>query len=434
MSLILRRTLSTPSISPSTLSSHSTLPLAVRRRRTLRPPHPSTTPSPLSDPDVLLPPDSNTFVLGRTPKTLPYKLELEFQNRRMKGQFKGDETSARRAFLKGQIAWRSRIRGVKEIKGEYWKGLFEGKDEDDEFPEIGKKTKNTEFPSTDKFLQLQGSVFKPDSLSQSTNTESEVNAAFDSEGIDELEEEGIDTKGPMSEVEEEEFSEWKTEDEHQSSIGEEGAVEIEEKESIDTLQAHRIYLPNIQIRMMRNHTPSGEPYDPFIATFRVPPSMTKTDLRSYLMAVYNLPVTFIRTDLYSAPVTRIWPGKIVKGGGSKKNYKRAIVGLLEPFHYPDDIEELYAQGESAGVGDKWAKGREKWLDENVFKSDSDRYREKVTFKMHKRTKWRNSSDNVGNVQRSISKTRDQREEAVSQAAEQLRLSPPSTDLSVPSST
>ncbi|EIW71189.1 hypothetical protein TREMEDRAFT_24146, partial [Tremella mesenterica DSM 1558] len=96
----------------------------------------------------------------------------------------------------------------------------------------------------------------------------------------------------------------------------------------------RIYLPNIQIRMMRNHTPSGEPYDPFIATFRIPPSMTKTDLRSYLMAVYNLPVTFIRTDLYSAPVTRIWPGKIVKGGGSKKNYKRAIVGLLEPFHYP----------------------------------------------------------------------------------------------------
>ncbi len=74
-----------------------------------------------------------------------------------------------------------------------------------------------------------------------------------------------------------------------------------------SLAAHRIYLPNIQIRLMRNHTPVGEPYDPYIATFRIPNSMTKTDLRSYLFAVYGLQVTFIRTDNYIGEIKRIGP-------------------------------------------------------------------------------------------------------------------------------
>lgn len=109
------------------------------------------------------------------------------------------------------------------------------------------------------------------------------------------------------------------------------------------LAAHRIYLPNIQIRMMRNHTPVGEPYDPYIATFRIPNSMTKIDLRSYLFAVYGLEVTYIRTDNYIGEVKRIGPaGQNRRVSGSTKTYKRAVVGLREPFQYPDDTEELQA--------------------------------------------------------------------------------------------
>ncbi|KAJ2966781.1 hypothetical protein NUW54_g13706 [Trametes sanguinea] len=48
--------------------------------------------------------------------------------------------------------------------------------------------------------------------------------------------------------------------------------------------------------MVRNHTPPGQPYNPYEATFRVPQSVTKTDIRSYLLAVYGVQTTYIRTD------------------------------------------------------------------------------------------------------------------------------------------
>jgi len=84
-----------------------------------------------------------------------------------------------------------------------------------------------------------------------------------------------------------------------------------------------------------------EPYNPYIATFRIPQSTTKTDIRSYLKAFYNLDTTFVRTDIRMAKMFR------TKAGWSRKNsersYKRAVVGLTKPFHYPNDLEEM--QGE-----------------------------------------------------------------------------------------
>ena len=57
------------------------------------------------------------------------------------------------------------------------------------------------------------------------------------------------------------------------------------------LLGERIYLPNVIFRMVRNHTLPGEPYNPFEATFRIPQSITKTDIRSYLLAVYGVECT-----------------------------------------------------------------------------------------------------------------------------------------------
>lgn len=286
------RTLSTSTAGPSYSQPSnvvSTLPHKVRQRR-IDIPH-------LSQPSPI-----NSALPHATPgpaQRFPLKLEAEFQALRTKGQFKGDEASARKAFLKGQVAWRSRIRGVSKKKE---KSILRGLRED--------------------------------------------------------------------------------------GIVEEDAEEETYLETEGDIVGQRIYLPNVQIRLMRNNTPAGQAYDPTIATFRIPPSMTKTDLRSYLSTVYNLPVTFIRTDLYQPPVMRVVGGNQVRQSGSVKNYKRAVVGLVEPFHYPDDVEELRAKGEEAGVGDKWSKGREDWLNEKFQKDRMDENMKRARFKMYKGYRWR----------------------------------------------
>ena len=98
----------------------------------------------------------------------------------------------------------------------------------------------------------------------------------------------------------------------------------------------RIYLPNIIFRLVRNNTAPGQPYNPYEATFRVPQSITKTDIRSYLHAVYGVKTTYIRTDNY---ISRIYP-RLAKPRKSFKTYKRAVVGLVDPFYYPLRLEDM----------------------------------------------------------------------------------------------
>ena len=285
MSFLLRRALSTtseagPSFIPPVSSVVNTLPTQVRRRRAERPPHAATSPSPLSDPDLLLP-------SGRTPKRIPWKLEEEFQRLRSRGQFKGDEASGRRAFLLGTVAWRSRHRGIKNDKAEFL-----------------------------------------------------ADAA--------------------------------------------GEVELSQPPEI---VGQRVYLPNVQIQLRRNFTPSDQPYDPYVATFRIPISMTKTDLRSYLLAVYDLKVTFIRTDIYYGSIERVRSNpptnRKERLKGSRYNYKRAVVGLVDPFHYPDDVDELKARAVAAQDGAavwgdpeillKAVKEREKWFEDYLNWSQMETY-------------------------------------------------------------
>jgi large subunit ribosomal protein L23 len=107
---------------------------------------------------------------------------------------------------------------------------------------------------------------------------------------------------------------------------------------IDTeVVGRRIYLPNIVLRLVRNHTPPGLPYNPYEATFRIPQSVTKTDLRSLLLAMYGVKTTYIRTDNYLSPWYRTVTGWEQR---PHKTYKRAVVGLVDPFYYPHRLEDM----------------------------------------------------------------------------------------------
>lgn len=100
----------------------------------------------------------------------------------------------------------------------------------------------------------------------------------------------------------------------------------------------RVYLPNVILRMVRNHTPAGKPYNPYEATFRVSQSITKTDIRSYLAAAYGVKTTYIRTANYISPLRRTRMG--LRPVGRHRTYKRAVVGLVDPFYYPLDMEDM----------------------------------------------------------------------------------------------
>lgn len=237
----------------------------------------------------------------------------------------------------------------------------------------------------------------------------------------------------------------------------------------ESLVAHRIYLPNITVQLVRNVGAPGGQYDPMIATFRIPLSMNKNDLRSYLLAVYGLHVTFIRTDIRIGSIGRTKKGKVVREGGPSNTYKRAIVGLYEPFHFPDDLAELdaiihqpvpstkshpelsatelQAAQDEVELRRKLAKegkaSRDAWLEQNYQRNLMETYRKMQLFKMAKGTRWRNrthdnrvrtcllfahqnswaslillGSNLQGNIVREIMAKRKEREEAIQKATEE----------------
>ncbi|KAJ9102957.1 hypothetical protein QFC19_004514 [Naganishia cerealis] len=272
--------------------------------------------------------------------------EIRFQTLRAEGKLSGNEVSAREQFLKDHDAWRSRIRGHRQVLN---------------------------LPQED-----QSATGSPETLSSPARI---------------------------------------------SQFRDATAVP-----SVEALAAQRIYLPNIQIRLMRNHTPPGEPYDTSIATFRIPPSMTKNDLRSYLFAVYGLPVTFIRTDNYIAPQARVGTqGSMKRIKGSEKNYKRAVVGLLAPFHYPDDVAELDALIDSTATDAEaelrrsraieGKKKREEWLNAQFMSDLQVSQKKRSMMKLAKGWRWRGQThDNNGNIVREIMKRRQERENEIANIA------------------
>ncbi|KAJ7606103.1 hypothetical protein DFH06DRAFT_243537 [Mycena polygramma] len=107
------------------------------------------------------------------------------------------------------------------------------------------------------------------------------------------------------------------------------------------VEGQKVYLPNLVFRLMRNYTPPGQPYNPWQATFRISKNLTKTDIRSYLMAVYGVQTTYIRTDNYRAELgRRLYAFPAADKTPSIASYKRAVVGLAEPFYYPLRLEDM----------------------------------------------------------------------------------------------
>ncbi|KAJ3714554.1 hypothetical protein DFJ43DRAFT_879785 [Lentinula guzmanii] len=171
-----------------------------------------------------------------------------------------------------------------------------------------------------------------------------------------------------------------------------------------------VYLPNIIFRLVRNHTPEGQDYNPFEATFRIPPSITKTDIRSYLLAVYGIKTTYIRTDLYYG---RLKP----RGASNRKmrsTYKRAVVGLVHPFYYPHRMEDM---------PEEERENREQSIEQQYFIKEGQamfaqsRFRSaSVTARGQESKQWKFDAGSVkgrGKILREVARRRQLKEQMVS---------------------
>lgn len=98
-----------------------------------------------------------------------------------------------------------------------------------------------------------------------------------------------------------------------------------------------VFLPNFTMRLVRNHTPPGEPYDAYKATFRVPLNLHKHSVRSFLLQVYGLRTTWIRSMVYRSPLKL--NDRRQRVSDSSRTHKKIEVGLLEPFVFPAIVEQ-----------------------------------------------------------------------------------------------
>jgi large subunit ribosomal protein L23 len=177
----------------------------------------------------------------------------------------------------------------------------------------------------------------------------------------------------------------------------------------------KVYLPNIIFRMVRNHTPRGMPYNPYQATFRLPQSVTKTDIRSYLLSVYGVETTYIRTDNYLSPLHRSPINGSSTVTKSYKTYKRAVVGLVKPFEPPPAYEALESE--------EFRRQRRKYLEDN-FAIQSAKTAQRLAYlrmtkKGSEKWTWRNiTMSNRGQILRAIGHARWKREHAL-EATEEL---------------
>lgn len=131
------------------------------------------------------------------------------------------------------------------------------------------------------------------------------------------------------------------------------------------------FLPNIIVRLVRNHTPKGTSYDPFKATFRVPLNMHKHELRSYLLHIYGLRTTWVRSMVYRSPVA-INTRTRQKKTGSGRTYKKVEVGLLEPFFFPEVDSNM--------------------INNRMMQPELDFERARVYLKMTRAARWRGRKD------------------------------------------
>jgi ribosomal protein L23 len=108
----------------------------------------------------------------------------------------------------------------------------------------------------------------------------------------------------------------------------------------DPEKAQRIFFPNVPMVLVRNSTSPGEEYDPYTATFRCSTKLAKPDIQAYLTQIYKLDITSLRTMIYMGKVVRDLTGLHRKGG-----YKKVVVGLKDPFWYPEERSQKWLDDE-----------------------------------------------------------------------------------------
>ena len=348
-------------------SLHRTAPEDVYDRRQKWPAHRERSHFPLSDPDFR--------TGGPTIKRLPLDMEDEFDRYRASGLLPYKEDTARRDYLEISSEWRNRIRGTASLvwnpQTKRWvdksKEVFFWREAKKRYPELVYPTLDTPIESIQE-LYLAGQVWP----------------SADDLFVEELEKRypGADPYEKLNNLRDDmDLVDW-------DAVAARTGTPEEDPQLWSRIRTrtvgYRAYLPNVQVVLRRNNTPVDQPYDPMIATFRIPLSMTKTDLRSYLYSCYGLEITFIRTDIRRGTIVRDpRNGRRGRQKGSDHNYKRAVVGLKEPFHYPDDVEELQAWGHSVGLGDKYKSYHEAFLDRMYGISENKKLRVEQVLKSHK---------------------------------------------------
>ncbi|KAG9125892.1 hypothetical protein FRC07_005750 [Ceratobasidium sp. 392] len=172
----------------------------------------------------------------------------------------------------------------------------------------------------------------------------------------------------------------------------------------------RIYLPNIIFRLVRNYTPPGEPYNPFEATFRVPQSVTKLDIRGYLLSMYGVRTTYIRTDNRIADIQRSRSTfSLGRWGSAQDTYKRAVVGLEEPFYFPQAHEDMDAKEREA---------RDEYLNRKFRREEVMKLRANFRMRVFRPSQYRNDAMNMnlrGKIVRKVMEQKRAREGAVANA-------------------
>jgi large subunit ribosomal protein L23 len=181
----------------------------------------------------------------------------------------------------------------------------------------------------------------------------------------------------------------------------------------DRVVGQKVYLPNIVFKLTRNFTPPGQPYNPYEATFRLPHSITKADIRSYLRSVYGVQTTYIRTDNYFAPVKQLRYGRTKPL--SHRSYKRAVVGLVEPFYYPNALEDMSEQEREE---------RQKWIEQKFQTGLMDEMRAyemlRLTRQGSKNWKWRGEATaKRGRILKQVMEARQQREAALAEVKQNM---------------
>lgn len=96
----------------------------------------------------------------------------------------------------------------------------------------------------------------------------------------------------------------------------------------------KIFLPSVFMRLVRNTGVYAQ--DPYTATFRTDLRLTKPDISNYLKNIYGLGITSLRTINYQSSLKRNPIGGGYSRAGGVKNYKKVLVGLTQPFWYPEE--------------------------------------------------------------------------------------------------